>query len=66
MRYVTLTKLGTPSCEGSEITIPYSGDEFTFLSPEWRALARKAACAPDSFLREGNAVAHVFDCEITQ
>ena len=59
MRTVTLTKLGTPSCEGTEITIPYNGPEFEFLSDFWRRLARKAACVPGGRLREDGCVAHV-------
>lgn len=43
MRYVTLKKLGTPQNHGASITIPYNGDEFEFLDPEWRGLARRAA-----------------------
>jgi hypothetical protein len=57
MRYVTLKKLGTPRDQGVSITIPYNGDEFEFLDPEWRGLARRAAATEGGQAREGNRVA---------
>lgn len=59
MRMVTLIKLGTPSMERTEITVPYNGDAFEFLDPAWRGLARRAACLPDGKLREEDKVAIV-------
>ncbi len=60
MRMVTLIKLGTPTTTGTEITVPYNGDEFEFLDPTWRGLARQAACLPDGRIRDGNMIAVVY------
>jgi len=61
MRYVTLKKLGTPRDQGASITIPYNGDEFEFLDPEWRGLARRAAATEGGQTRDGNWVAIIED-----
>jgi hypothetical protein len=60
---VTLIKLGTPATTGTKITIPYNGDEFEFLDPTWRGLARQAACQVDGMLREDDRVAIVYKPE---
>lgn len=59
MRMVTLVKLGTPSQERTEITVPFNGVEFEFLDPIWRGLARQAACLPEGRLRKDDMVATV-------
>lgn len=64
MRMVTLIKLGTPQCEGTEITVPYNGDIFEFLEPHWRGLARRAACLPGGRLREDDRIAIVRAVEL--
>lgn len=58
MKTVTLTKLGTPGTSQSEITIPYNGDAFEFLAPEWVGIARRAS-GQDGPLREGDRIAEV-------
>jgi hypothetical protein len=59
MRSVTLTKLGTPGNKQVSITSPYNGDEFEFLSPEWRALARQAAATESGIARDGKYLAQI-------
>jgi hypothetical protein len=59
MRYVTLTRIGSPALKTVSITIPYNGDEFEFLAPEWRGLARKAAATESGILRDDRRVARV-------
>jgi len=61
MRYVTLTRLGGGAAEAVSITIPYNGDEFEFLAPEWRGLARKAAATEGGILRDDRWVAKVHE-----
>jgi hypothetical protein len=63
MRYVTLTRLGSPALKPVSITIPYNGDEFEFLSPEWRGLARQAAATEGGILRDDRMVARVHEKE---
>jgi hypothetical protein len=63
MRYVTLTRLGSPALKTVAITIPYNGDEFEFLSPEWRGLARLAASTDAGIFRDDRMVAPVFEKE---
>lgn len=63
MRYVTLTRLGSPALKPVSITIPYNGDEFEFLDPDWRGLARLAAATEDGIMRDGRMVARVYEKE---
>jgi hypothetical protein len=64
MRYVTLTRIGSPALKTVAITIPYNGDEFEFLAPEWRGLARRAAAAGEGcVVRDDRMVAQVFEKE---
>ena len=63
MRYVKLVRMGTPSCSGAEILVPYNGNEFEFLAEEWRGLARRAAATEGGKLREGLLFAWVFPSE---
>ena len=61
MRYVTLKKLGTPRDFGASIKIPYNGEEFEFLAPEWKVIARRAAAREGGQVREDNMVAIITD-----
>ena len=63
MRYVTLTRIGSPALKTVAITIPYNGDEFEFLDPAWRGLARSAAAHEAQIVREDRMVAQVFEKE---
>jgi hypothetical protein len=66
MRYVTLIRLGSPALKTVAITltIPYNGEEFEFLAPEWRGLARRAAAAGEGYVaRDDRMVAQVFEKE---
>lgn len=59
-RLVTFTKLGNPRDERVKLTVPYNGVEFEFIDPEWRGLARRAACTHDGVCRQDQWVAKVF------
>lgn len=61
MRYAKLTKLGSPRDNRAEAIVPYNGELFEFLDPDWRALARRAAAREGGIIREGSRVVEIFD-----
>ena len=59
-RMVTITKLGGAGCTNTVVTIPYNGEIFEFLPMDTVSLCRKAVCAEEGTLREGNMIARVW------